>query len=129
MVGRRFVEGIHAIDAGQSRVSNSERRFTNAAGLASEARAGASTHLVCFLAYAMLKMLEGWTKRAALGSSIATVLEEFARVQSTDVVIPTADGRQVRLRCIVHPDAAQKTLLDRLGLTLATRVPKGVCQM
>jgi transposase len=87
--------------------------------------------LVCFLAYAMWKTLEGWTKRAGLGSSVATVLEEFARIPSTDVVIPTADGRQVRLRCIVHPDAAQKTLLDRLGLTLPTRlrIPKGVRQM
>ncbi len=87
--------------------------------------------LVCFLAYALGKTLEGWTKRAGLGSSIPTVLEEFARIQSTDVVIPTADGRQVRLRCIVHPDAAQKALLDRLGLTLPNRLrlPRGVAQM
>jgi len=87
--------------------------------------------LVCFLAYALWKTLEGWTKRAGLGSSIPTVLEEFARIQSTDVVIPTADGRQMRLRCIVHPDAAQKTLLERLGLTLPSRLrlPRGVGQM
>jgi transposase len=87
--------------------------------------------LVCFLAYAMWKTLEGWTKRAGLGSSIATMLEEFARIQSTDVVIPTVDGRTVRLRCIVRPDAQQKVLLDRLGLTLPSRlrIPKGVGQM
>ena len=40
--------------------------------------------LVCFLAYVLRKTLEGWSQRAGLGRSIPTLLEEFARIQSTD---------------------------------------------
>jgi transposase len=84
--------------------------------------------LVCFLAYVLRKTLEGWCRQAGLGSSVGTVLEEFARIQSTDVVVPTADGRTVRLRCIVRPDPAQATLLAHLGLTLPQRLrlPAGI---
>jgi hypothetical protein len=39
-----------------------------------------------------------------------------------DVVLPTEDGRELRLRCIVRPDAAQAALLDRLGLDLPQRL-------
>ena len=45
-----------------------------------------------------------------------------SRIQSTDVVLPTEDGRELRLRCIVRPDAAQAALLDRLGLDLPQRL-------
>jgi hypothetical protein len=48
--------------------------------------------LVCSLAYVLWKTLEGWSQRAGLGRSVATLLEEFARIQSTDVVLPTTDG-------------------------------------
>jgi len=84
--------------------------------------------LVCFLAYVLRKTLEGWCRQAGLGSSVTTVLEEFARIQSSDVVLPTQDGRQVRLRCVVRPDAAQAILLDRLGLQLPQRIrlPRGM---
>jgi transposase len=87
--------------------------------------------LVCFLAYVLRKTLEGWCRRAGLGSSAGTVLEELARIQSTDVVVPTADGRAVRLRCIVRPDPAQAALLTHLGLTLPQRLrlPSGMGQM
>jgi transposase len=84
--------------------------------------------LVCFLAYVLRKTLDGWCRQAGLGSSVTTVLEEMARIQSTDVVLPTQDGRQVRLRCVVRPDQAQSILLDRLGLQLPQRLrlPRGV---
>jgi transposase len=84
--------------------------------------------LVCFLAYVLRKTLDGWCRQAGLGSSATTVLEELARIQSTDVVMPTRDGRQVRLRCIVRPDRAQAILLDRLGLSLPHRLclPRGL---
>jgi transposase len=78
--------------------------------------------LVCFLAYVLRKTLEGWCQRAGLGSSTTTVLEEMARIQSTDVVMPTQDRRQIRLRCVVRPDRAQAILLERLGLTLPQRL-------
>jgi hypothetical protein len=62
-----------------------------------------------------------------MGDAPRTVLEEFARIQSGDVVLPTrtADGRPrrtVRLRCVTAPDEGQKVLLSRLGLTLPQRL-------
>jgi transposase len=78
--------------------------------------------LVCFLAYVLWKTLEQWQRRAGLGQSPRTVLNELQRIQSTDVVLPTEDGRELRLRCVVRPDAAQAALLDRLGLDLPQRL-------
>jgi Transposase DDE domain len=78
--------------------------------------------LVCFLAYVLWKTLEQWQHRAGLGRSPRTILEELGRIQSTDIVLPTADGRDMRLRCVVHPDLAQARLLDRLGLVLPDRL-------
>jgi transposase len=89
--------------------------------------------LVCFLAYVLWKTLEQWQQRAGLGNSPRTLLEELARIQSTDVVLPLADGsrRELRLRCVVRPDKAQAMLLDRLGLRLPERlrVPSHVDEM
>ena len=84
--------------------------------------------LVCFLAYVLRKTLEAWSDRAGLGKSTTTLLEEFARIQSTDVVAPTTDGRTIRLRCVVRPDPAQTILLEHLGLKLPQRLrlPRGV---
>jgi hypothetical protein len=78
--------------------------------------------LVCFLAYVLWKTLEQWQHRAGLGHSPRTILEEAGRIQSTDVVLPTTDGRNLRLRCVVRPDRAQATLLDHLGLDLPERL-------
>jgi hypothetical protein len=86
--------------------------------------------LVCFLAYVLWKTLEQWQRRAGLGQSPRTIFDELRRIQSTDVVLPTEDGRELRLRCIVRPDAAQAALLDRLGLALPQRlrVPPSVAR-
>ena len=80
--------------------------------------------LVCFLAYVLWKTLEKWQSLAGLGNSPRTILEELARIQSTDVVLPLAadSQRALRLRCVVRPDKAQAALLDRLGLTLPERL-------
>lgn len=78
--------------------------------------------LVCFLAYVLWKTLEQWQRRAGLGRSPRTILEELHRIQSADIVLPTEDGRELRLRCVVRPDAAQATLLARLGLDLPERL-------
>jgi transposase len=78
--------------------------------------------LVCFLAFVLWKSLEMWQQRAGLGNSPRTVLDELARIQSHDVVLPTAPHGQIRLRCITQPDAAQAALLDRLGLFLPKRM-------
>jgi len=83
--------------------------------------------LVCFLAYVLWKTLAQWMQRSGLGDAPRTLLEELAKIKSGDVVLPTqsADGhpgQAVRLRCVTTPDAAQKVLFHRLGITLPTRL-------
>jgi transposase len=80
--------------------------------------------LVCFLAYVLWKTLEQWQRRAGLGNTPRTILEEIGRIQSTDVVLPLANEprRELRIRCVVRPDKAQAMLLDRLGLRLPERL-------
>jgi transposase len=83
--------------------------------------------LVCFLAYVLWKSLAQWMRRAGLGDAPRTLLEEFTKIKSGDVDLPTrtSDGRiakTVRLRCVTAPDQAQKVLLNRLGLNLPQRL-------
>jgi len=84
--------------------------------------------LICFLAYVLWKSLAQWMNRAGLGDAPRTVIEEFAKIKSGDVVLPAkmADGskRTIRLRCVTTPDNAQKILLDRLGLDLPQRLKR-----
>jgi hypothetical protein len=63
-----------------------------------------------------------WQQRAGLGNSPRTILEELARIQSHDVVLPTTTHGQIRLRYVTQPDAAQAALLDRLGIVLPKRM-------
>jgi len=83
--------------------------------------------LVCFLAYVLWKTLAQWMHRAGLGEAPRTLLEEFAKIKSGDVVLP-ARGRNaqvsktIRLRCVTTPDEAEKVLLNRLGLSLPQRL-------
>lgn len=78
--------------------------------------------LVCFLAYVLWRVLAGWQAKAGLGSSPRTILEEFRRIQSVDVLLPLKEGKELRLRCVVQPDKAQRILLQRLGLNLPKRL-------
>ena len=77
---------------------------------------------ICFLAYAMWKTLELWQQRAGLGNSPRMILNELASIQSADVVLPTTDGRKIRVRCVVKPEPPQAMLLERLGLKLPRRL-------
>jgi transposase len=83
--------------------------------------------LVCFMAYVLWKTLAHWMRRSGLGDAPRSLLDEFAKIRSGDVVLPTKSttderGRAVRLRCVTEPDAAQKVLLQRLGLRLPRRL-------
>lgn len=85
--------------------------------------------LVCFLAYALWKTLQGWQEMADLGSSPRTMLEELARLHTVDVVLPLETGKELRLRCVVRPEKATEILLKRLGMRLPKRLrvpPPGV---
>jgi transposase len=88
--------------------------------------------LICFLAYVLWKTLQQWQSRAGLGHSPRTILTEFSRIHSADIVLPLADAskRELRLRCVVRPDREQELLLQRLGLTLPQRLrPPSVAEM
>jgi transposase len=83
--------------------------------------------LVCFLAYVLWKTLAQWMRGAGLGDAPRTVVEEFAKIKSGDVVLPTRTaagrpGKTIRVRCVTTPDPAQKVLLNRLGLILPQRL-------
>ncbi|HVB48282.1 MAG TPA: hypothetical protein VNF69_07815 [Burkholderiales bacterium] len=56
--------------------------------------------LVCFLAFVLWKTLEMWQQRAGLGNSPRTLLEEFARIQSHDVILPIP-AQGVKSACAV----------------------------
>jgi transposase len=83
---------------------------------------------VCFLSYVLWKTLEAWQQRAGLGNSPRTILEELRTIQSADVVLPTSEGHELRLRCVVRPEKSLKLILDRLGLELPQRLrpPRGI---
>jgi transposase len=78
--------------------------------------------LVCFLAFVLWKTLELWQRRAELGNSPRTVLEEIKRIQCHDVCLPTTTHGEIKLRCVTQPDELQSMLLDRLGITLPKRL-------
>ncbi len=78
--------------------------------------------LFSFLAYAMWKMLELWMSRCGLGNGPRPLIEELARIKVNDVVLPTSNGREVRIRCVTQTDASQRTLFGRLGLKIPTRL-------
>ncbi len=78
--------------------------------------------LFSFLAYALWKTLQTWMERSGLGRGARTVIEEFARIKANDVILPTTAGREVRLCCVTQPAAAQRALIDRLGLVVPERL-------
>jgi len=51
-------------------------------------------------------------------------LSLLSSLQSADIVLPTTDGREIRLRRITEPTAEQKSLLQQLGLTLPDRLER-----
>ena len=72
--------------------------------------------MVCFLAYVLWKCLGQMCKRAGLGDEPRKLIDEIKRLTLVDVVLPTKSGRELRLRCVMKPEAHLAILLDRLGL-------------
>ena len=83
--------------------------------------------LVCFLAYALWKALEGWMHRSGLGDAPRVVLNELAKIKSGEVVLPTQNSKgealeEIRLRCVAEPEPTQQVLLNRLGIKFPRRL-------
>lgn len=88
--------------------------------------------LVAFLGYALWVTLKHLLKRppavdtelSASGVDPAQPMSPMRAIallstlQSADIVLPTTDGREIRLRRITEPTAEQKFLLRQLGITL-----------
>lgn len=88
--------------------------------------------LVAFLGYALWVTLKHLLKRqppvvptpSASGVDNAQPMTPMRAIallstlQSADIVLPTTDGREIRLRRITEPTAEQKSLLRQLGISL-----------
>jgi transposase len=74
--------------------------------------------LVAFLSYAMWVTLKHLLKRWPSELSPAKALELLATLHSADIVLPTTDGREIRLRRITEPTSEQKQLLQQLRIQL-----------
>ncbi len=60
--------------------------------------------------------------RCGMGNGSRPALEEFERIKTHDIILPTSAGREIRIRCVTRPDDSQRILLSRLGLTLPARL-------
>ena len=74
--------------------------------------------LVCFLALAMRRTLEGWMENRGLGTSSHELIKEMERLQMADVVLPTQEVGELRLRVVCRPEPELEVLLVKLGLKL-----------
>ena len=91
--------------------------------------------MVAFLGYALWVTLKHLLKRRpaivpqpslsgvnnAQPLSAMKALALLSSLHSADIILPTTDGRQIRLRRITEPTAEQKSLLQQLGLRLPER--------
>ena len=77
--------------------------------------------LVAFLGYALWVTLKHLLQRKQSPLPPARVLALLATVQSADIVLPTTDGREIRLRRVTTPSPEQSAVLDLLGITLPQR--------
>ena len=91
--------------------------------------------LVAFLGYALWVTLKHLLQRqpAIVPQPSATAVDHaqplspmkalalLSTLQSADIVLPTTDGREIRLRRITEPTVEQKSLLHQLGLELPER--------
>ena len=91
--------------------------------------------MVAFLGYALWITLKHLLKRRAAivpqpsasgvnnahSLSAMKALALLSTLQSADIVLPTTDGREIRLRRITEPTGEQRSLLQQLGLSLPER--------
>ena len=81
--------------------------------------------LVCFLTLVLWRTLQQWTHGSGLGTAPRKLLEEMAEVRSLDVVLPTGDAKEIRLRTVSRPEDHLAILLQKLDLPLPNK-PKSI---
>ena len=77
--------------------------------------------LVAFLGYALWVTLKHLLLRKHLQVSPAKALALLSTLHSADIVLPTTDGREIRLRRITTPTPEQQSLLNQLGIAIPDR--------
>jgi len=91
--------------------------------------------MVAFLGYALwvtlkhlLQRRPGLMKSPKAGVGIVQpftpmqALAVLSKLHSGDIVLPTTDGREIRLRRVTEPTAEQKSFLDLLGISFPDRL-------
>jgi transposase len=78
--------------------------------------------LVAFLGYALLVTLKHLLQRSASEYSPAEALKFLSTVHSVDIVLPTADSREIWLRRITKLDDHQEKIFHQLQLQLPERL-------
>jgi len=78
--------------------------------------------LVAFLGYALWVTLKHLLVRKGSDLSPSKALALLGTLVSADIVLPTTDGREIRLRRVTTPSAEQKQLLCQLGVTVPDRL-------
>jgi transposase len=78
--------------------------------------------MIAFIGYALLVTLKHLLKRQQHGCSPAQAITSLSRLHSADIVLPTVDEREIRLRRITEPEAEQRTLLHALQMHLPARL-------
>lgn len=77
--------------------------------------------MVAFLGYALWVTLKHLLRHAGSELSPKAAMSMLATLHSADIVLPTTDGREIRLRRITTPTPEQKELLRKLGIHLPQR--------
>lgn len=77
---------------------------------------------MAFLGYALWVTLKHLLLRRQAQLSPTKALAVLATLQSADTILPTTDGREIRLRRITTPTAEQALLLEQLGIVLPERL-------
>lgn len=78
--------------------------------------------LVAFLGYALWVTLKHLLRRKDLKISPAQALSTLSGLRSADIILPTTEGREIRLRRITTPTEPQRTLLQQLDLQLLDKL-------
>ena len=78
--------------------------------------------LVAFLGYALWVTWKHLLIRKGSTLSPAKALHLLSTLHSVDVILPTTDGREIRLRRVTTPSREQQLLLDQLAIRLPERL-------
>ena len=70
--------------------------------------------LVAFLGYALQVTLKHLLKRSGSEYSPGEALKRLGEIRSVDIVLPTVEGREIRLRRITKLDDQQQNILHQL---------------